>query len=61
MAERIDTKVFVHQLALRMQTDDKVAAAWLEAILETLYDLKDARKLCRSFRLLKKQWLASMI
>jgi FtsZ-interacting cell division protein ZipA len=23
--------------------------------------LKDARKLCRSFRLLKKQWLASMI
>jgi hypothetical protein len=26
-----------------------------------LYNLKDARKLCRSFRLLKKQWLASMI
>jgi nucleoid DNA-binding protein len=38
MAQRIETKAFVHQLALRMQTDDKVAAAWLEAILETLYD-----------------------
>jgi len=38
MAERIETKVFVHQLALRMQTDDKVASAWLEATLETLYE-----------------------
>src|SRR6266699_788692 len=38
MAERIETKAFVHQLALRMQTEDKVAAAWLEATLETLYD-----------------------
>ena len=33
MAERIDTKAFVHQLALKMQTDDNVAAAWLEATL----------------------------
>ena len=36
MAERIDTKAFVHQLALKMQTEDKVAAAWLEATLATL-------------------------
>jgi DNA-binding protein HU-beta len=38
MAERIQTKAFIHQLALRMQTEDKAAAAWLEAILATLYD-----------------------
>jgi hypothetical protein len=38
MAERIETKAFVHQLALRMQTEDNVAAAWLEATVETLYD-----------------------
>jgi len=38
MAERIDTKVFVHQLSVRMQTDEKVAAAWLEATLEILYE-----------------------
>jgi DNA-binding protein HU-beta len=38
MSERIDTKAFVHQLALKMQTEDKVAAAWLEATLATLYD-----------------------
>jgi DNA-binding protein HU-beta len=37
MAERIDTKAFIHQLALKMRTEDKVAAAWLEATLETLY------------------------
>jgi len=38
MAERIATKAFVHQLALRMQTEDTVAAAWLEATVETLYE-----------------------
>src|SRR5215510_631414 len=27
MAERIETKAFIHQLALRMQTDDNVATA----------------------------------
>jgi len=37
MAERIETKAFVHQLALRMQTEDQVAAAWLEATLDTLH------------------------
>ena len=44
MAERIDTKAFVHQLALRMQVDDNVAAAWLEATVETLYDTFKAGK-----------------
>ena len=38
MAERIETKAFIHQLALRMQTEDKVAATWLAATVETLYD-----------------------
>ena len=38
MPERIDKKAFVHQLAVRMQTDDTVAVTWLEATLETLYD-----------------------
>ena len=38
MAERIDTKAFVHQLALKMRTEDKVATAWLEATVATLYD-----------------------
>ena len=44
MAERIDTKAFIHQLALRMQTDDTVAAAGLEATVETLYDTFKAGK-----------------
>ena len=44
MAERIATKAFVHQLALRMQTEDNVAAAWLEATVETLYDTFKAGK-----------------
>src|SRR5215475_176888 len=44
IAERIETKAFIHQLALRMQTEDKVAAAWLEATIETLYDTFKAGK-----------------
>ena len=44
MAQRIETKAFVHQLALRMQTEDNVAAAWLEATVETLYDTFKAGK-----------------
>ena len=44
MAERIETKAFIHQLALRMQTEDKVAATWLEATVETLYDTFKAGK-----------------
>ena len=38
MAERIETKAFVHQLALRMQTEKHVTSAWLEATLETFYE-----------------------
>jgi len=36
--ERIETKAFVQQLAVKMKTDEKVATAWLEATLETLYE-----------------------
>lgn len=38
MAERMTTNAFVQQLAVKMQTDEQVAAAWLAAALETLYD-----------------------
>jgi len=38
MAERIETKAFVQRLAVKMKTDEKVATAWLEATLETLYE-----------------------
>jgi len=44
MAERMETKAFVYQLALRMKTEDNVAAAWLEATVETLYDTFKAGK-----------------
>ena len=37
MAERIERKAFVQQLAKRMNSDEKVASEWLEATLETLY------------------------
>ena len=37
MAERIEKRAFVQQLAARMDSDEKVAAEWLEATLETLY------------------------
>jgi nucleoid DNA-binding protein len=38
MAERIEKKAFVQQLAKRMNADEAVAAEWLEATLETLYE-----------------------
>ena len=38
MADRIEKKAFVQQLAKRMNADEKVADEWLEATLETLYD-----------------------
>src|SRR6266436_5613714 len=44
MAQRIETKAFIHQLALKMHTDDQVASAWLEATVETLYDTFKAGK-----------------
>lgn len=38
MSERIAKKDFVQQLAVRMHSDEKIASAWLEAVLETLYE-----------------------
>jgi len=38
MADRIEKKAFVQQLAKRMNADEKVADEWLEATLETLYE-----------------------
>ena len=44
MADRIERKAFVQQLATRMQTDEHVASEWLEATLETLYaNFKEGR------------------
>ncbi len=44
MADRIERKAFVQQLATRMQTDEQVASEWLEATLETLYaNFKEGR------------------
>jgi hypothetical protein len=44
MSDRIERKVFVQQLATRMQTDEKIASEWLEATLETLYaNFKEGR------------------
>ena len=36
MSERIEKKAFVQQLAARMDSDEKVAAEWLDATLEPL-------------------------
>jgi nucleoid DNA-binding protein len=38
MSERIEKKAFVQQLAKRMNTDETVAAEWLDATLDTLYE-----------------------
>lgn len=38
MADRIEKKAFVQQLAKRMNADEKVAAEWLEAVLDMLYE-----------------------
>jgi nucleoid DNA-binding protein len=37
MAERIDKKEFTRRLAERMQTDEATAAAWLDGVLEEMY------------------------
>jgi DNA-binding protein HU-beta len=44
MAERIPKAEFVHRLALRMHTDDATAQAWVEAMLETLFETFQAGK-----------------
>jgi nucleoid DNA-binding protein len=37
MAERIERKEFVRRLAERMQADDATAAAWLDGMVEEMY------------------------
>ena len=37
MAERIGKEELVQRLAARMEVDETAAAAWLEAVIETLY------------------------
>jgi DNA-binding protein HU-beta len=38
MADRIEKKEFVRRVAARMGTDEAEAAAWVEGILEEMYD-----------------------
>ena len=38
MADRIEKKAFVQQLAKRMNSDETVATDWLDATLDTLYE-----------------------
>lgn len=44
MAERMQKAGFVHQLAVRMHTDDATTKAWVDATLETLYGTFKAGK-----------------
>jgi DNA-binding protein HU-beta len=37
VADRIEQKEFIRRLAARMQTDEATAAAWLEGVLEEMY------------------------
>ncbi len=38
MPDRIKKDEFVRRLALRMDSDEKTAAAWVDGIVETLYE-----------------------
>jgi DNA-binding protein HU-beta len=38
MPNRIQKKEFVHRLARRMETDEKVASAWLDAVTDEIYE-----------------------
>ena len=38
MTERINKDELVRRLAVRMQADEATAAAWLDGIVETLYE-----------------------
>jgi DNA-binding protein HU-beta len=38
MADRIEKKAFVQQLAKRMNADETVATEWFDATLDTLYE-----------------------
>jgi nucleoid DNA-binding protein len=37
MAERIEKQEFIRRLADRMRSDDTTAAAWLDGVLEEMY------------------------
>ncbi|MGH9753840.1 MAG: HU family DNA-binding protein [Blastocatellia bacterium] len=39
MAERIDKEEFVSRLAKKMKTDAETAEAWLDATLDTMYQV----------------------
>ena len=38
MAQRIDKDEFVRRVAKRMDADDATALAWVDAVLDTMYD-----------------------
>jgi hypothetical protein len=38
MAERVKTEDVARRLAERMETDEATAAAWLDGVVETLFD-----------------------
>lgn len=38
MADRIEKHVPVRRLALRMHTDETIAAAWVDGVVETIYE-----------------------
>jgi len=42
MAERIQKQEVVRRLASRMEMDETTAAAWLDAVTETLYEAIEA-------------------
>jgi DNA-binding protein HU-beta len=44
MAERMQKAEFVHRVATRMHTDDTTAQAWVDAMIETLYETFKAGK-----------------
>lgn len=44
MAERVKKEDFIHQLAVRMNTDDKTAEAWIDGVVETFYESFKAGK-----------------
>ena len=39
MAERINKDEFVRRVAKRMKTDEATAQIWIEAVLDTMYDV----------------------
>lgn len=43
MADRIEKKEFVRRVAARMGTDESQAAAWVDGILEEMYETFQSR------------------